>query len=684
MKKAALYARRAASSPTRCGIERAQRSRGDVPQAKRLSTSALAALLFCGCPLVGAGAATAAPDVSGDTFFDATRIWRIDLTLTPEQFAAMEPEGGPGPFGRPGAGRRGFGPATFNVPIFMGQGDADHDRRLTHEELTRLGQGWFSAWDVDRTGRLTQAALRDGINKTMVLGGPGGRGPGRGFGLQGREGQRHGLASVMGIEFKWATADLEIAGHAYPSVAVRYKGNATFVQSRASLKRPLKIDLDRGHPGRSFAGVTRLNLHNNITDASWMNEVLTYRLFREAGVPASRTTYARVYLTVPGKHARRYLGLYSVVENVDRQFLEHRFSSSAGALFKPVTPRPLEELGDSWAAYALPYDPKLPVTEVQQKQLVALCALISKGSDAELAARLPEMVDLDELARFLAVTVWLSNMDSILGMGQNYYVYLPPETGRLLFIPWDHDHSFGQFPLVGTQEQREQLRLTKPWFGQARFLERLFAVEGFRQLYLEKMSELSRTLARPERFQRQVDELAPILRPAVAEESAEKLARFEKVVAGEAVAPMGMDGRPAGPPPPDGRGGPSPGGPRPGPPAVFSEPVKPIKAFVTARARSVDDQLAGRSEGATVGPFLFGGGAGSRPTGEPGRGGGFQPATFLLPVFLGSFDVDHDGTLTAAEFGEGIERWFTKWDTDQSGVLTEDELWEGINEDFAR
>jgi hypothetical protein len=429
--------------------------------------------------------------------------------------------------------------------------------------------------------------------------------------------------------------------------------------------------------------VTRLNLHNNITDASWMNEVLTYRLFREAGVPASRTTYARVYLTVPGKYEQRYLGLYSVVENVDRQFLERRFSSSAGALFKPVTPRPLEELGDSWAAYALPYDPKLPVTAAQQGELMALCALISRGSDAELAARLPEMVDLDELARFLAVTVWLSNMDSILGMGQNYYVYRPPAPGRMLFIPWDHDHSFGQFPLVGTQEQREQLRLTQPWFGQARFLERLFAVEGFRRLYLEKMRELSRTLARPERFQRQVDELAPILRPAVAEESAEKLARFEKVVGGEAVPPMGMDGRPAVPPP-DARGGPSPGGLRPGPPAVLSEPVKPIKAFVTARARSVDDQLAGRSEGATVGPFLFGGGGGSRPAGEPGRGGGFQPATFLLPVFLGNFDVDHDGALTAAEFREGIERWFTKWDSDRSNVLTEDELWAGINEDFAR
>src|SRR5438093_9000414 len=110
------------------------------------------------------------------------------------------------------------------------------------------------------------------------------------------------------------------------------------MQSRSSLKRSLKLDLNRHVRGQKLAGVSKLNLHNNVTDASWMNEVLSHRLYRDAGVPAPRTAYARVYVTVPGKFDRQYLGLYSLVEDVDRLFATSHFGTRRGALFKPVTP----------------------------------------------------------------------------------------------------------------------------------------------------------------------------------------------------------------------------------------------------------------------------------------------------------------------------------------------------------
>ena len=40
---------------------------------------------------------------------------------------------------------------------------------------------------------------------------------------------------------------------------------------------------------------------------------------RAAGVPAPRTAYAEVTLTVPGKFDREYLGLYTVIEQVDKK-----------------------------------------------------------------------------------------------------------------------------------------------------------------------------------------------------------------------------------------------------------------------------------------------------------------------------------------------------------------------------
>ena len=84
--------------------------------------------------------------------------------------------------------------------------------------------------------------------------------------------------------------------------------------------------------------MSQLNLHNSVRDPSFMNEAVAYRLFRDGGVPASRTAYARVFVTVPGKYDQKYLGLYDLVEDVSPAFLKERFGTSKGALLKPVTP----------------------------------------------------------------------------------------------------------------------------------------------------------------------------------------------------------------------------------------------------------------------------------------------------------------------------------------------------------
>lgn len=150
------------------------------------------------------------------------------------------------------------------------------------------------------------------------------------------------------------------------------------------------------------------------TDASLMNEVLAYRLYRDAGVPAPRTAYTRVFVTVPGQHDRKYFGLYSMTE----------------------------------------------------------------ADDATFAARIGEFIDLPGFARFMAVMVYLSDLDGILGPGQNLYLHLHPKSPHVRFIPWDQDRSWGQFNRA-SQEQRDKLSIHRPWQGENFFLERMFKVETF-------------------------------------------------------------------------------------------------------------------------------------------------------------------------------------------------------------
>jgi spore coat protein CotH len=672
--------------------------RGQRRLSRFLSACCVLCLAATGGVFSAAAGASALPNKSSD-LFQLTNVWTIHLQFTPEQWKAMEPAenerampgpmrfrfggpGGPGRAGPGGPGPGGFGPAMFLAPGFL-QGDQNQDGKLSKDEFHAVGERWFSDWDKAKTGELDLNQIQSGMNSTFTgpqmgqMGQPGGRGPQGGPPgppLEGAEGHRNGLASAAGIDFQYVHADLDFEGQRLRDIGVRYKGNGTYMESRGSIKRSFKIELNKYVKGQKLAGMTKLNLHNNVTDPSWMNEVLSYRLFRDASVPAPRTAYARVYVTVPGEYDKKYFGLYSIVEDVDRHFAEERFGSKEGMIYKPVTRDLFGYLGDDWSKYNQAYDPKGEPSGSEKRRIIDFSQLVTSASDAEFSTRIAEYLDLEEFARFMSVTVWLSTMDSILMMGQNFYVYLHPQTHKLAFIPWDLDHSFGQFPMAGTQEEREKLSIEQPWRGANRFLERVFKVDTFKKLYLATMREFSKTIFLPERFGKQVDEVAAAIRPAVREESEAKLARFDKVVAGESVDRFGFGG-----------GGDrmiGPGGDRPRfRPGGFGQPSKPIKAFATARAESVAAQLQGKSDGAVATESSFprfgprGGG--------PGGPDGFGPGMFLGRAVMDQFDANKDGKVTHNEFKAGLAKWFEDWNSDKSGLMTEEQLRSGINRDLA-
>ena len=395
--------------------------------------------------------------------------------------------------------------------------------------------------------------------------------------LQGPEGGRNGIAAAFGVVFEYVRADLEFGTNKFKEVGVRYKGNGTFLSSRESLKRSLKLDLNQFVKGQKLAGMSQLNLHNSVRDPGGMNEAIAYRLFREGEVPAPRTAYARVYVTVPGKHNRRYFGLYNLVEDVGSAFAEEHFTAEKGAILKPVTPNLFSDLGDDWKNYNQTYDPKGDLAEDQKRRIVDFSKFSSTASDRDFAAKIGDYIDLDNFARYMAITTWLTDLDGILGPGQNYYLYLHPKTQKFLFIPWDQDQPFGQFPR-GTQDQRENLSIRKPWMGENRFLKRVYESESFKKAYLASLREFNKSIFQPERIHRQVDELALVLRAPIQEESQERLSKFDKAVAGQKLTiAMG------------------PGFPR-------ETDVTPIKPFVKSRTKSVADQLDDKSEGKTINP----------------------------------------------------------------------------------
>ncbi len=95
--------------------------------------------------------------------------------------------GAPAGGGAPkGGGGGGFSPAAFIGPGLFVSVDLDKNGSLTRPELKAAFGKWFTEWDAEKVGALTEEQIRTGLNATMPrpnfgpAGGPGGPGGGGG------------------------------------------------------------------------------------------------------------------------------------------------------------------------------------------------------------------------------------------------------------------------------------------------------------------------------------------------------------------------------------------------------------------------------------------------------------------------------------------------------------------------
>ncbi len=249
--------------------------------------------------------------------------------------------------------------------------------------------------------------------------------------------------------------------------ALRNSGNRTL----SAPKRSWKVDLDPGED--RVAGMSTLNLKSMYNDASQMRESLAWNAFRAADVVASRHTYARFGIN------DSYLGLFSLIEQVDRDFLRGHFPGKVrGNLYKvycgDLGPGTLEHRvgpdGDdsgrqyvsadrSDQTYRLDSYSKLSGAE-DYDDLAALVRVVNgiglPGGETRFdtdayAAALGRIFDVRSFLRWAGVNVLAGAWDNYFATPANYYLYNHGRTGPdsvivdpyFTFIPWDYDNSFG-------------------------------------------------------------------------------------------------------------------------------------------------------------------------------------------------------------------------------------------------
>lgn len=217
---------------------------------------------------------------------------------------------------------------------------------------------------------------------------------------------------------EWVKARFRYRGETWNEVAIRLKGHRSM--RTLDQKPSFKVQFDRYRKQR-FLGLRSITLNGMVEDPTLVREALGYRLYREVGVPAPDTGYARVALD------GQPLGVYLLLESVDQEFLDRRFGDHDGDMYE-----------GEYGCDLYPEDVAGLETEVHGEDRRELAALVDAagGSAGALMARLDRSA-LD----YLAVSALIGDFDGY-RHSHNYRLYRDPEVKRWFFIPWGIDRTF--------------------------------------------------------------------------------------------------------------------------------------------------------------------------------------------------------------------------------------------------
>jgi spore coat protein CotH len=221
----------------------------------------------------------------------------------------------------------------------------------------------------------------------------------------------------------------------YTNVSIRLKGGPG--SFRPLDDRPaFTVNFDRQAPGQTFHGLKKLHLNNSVQDSSYLSEMLCREMFEAAGVPTQRAGHAVVALN------GRRLGLYVLVEGVNKQFLKRYFPRTGGNVYdghsqQDVNQRMRANSGDA---------PK------DQSRLADLAAAARTPDLAARRIALEKTLDVERFLSFMAVEVIVAHWDGYSLNRNNFRIFHDLSTDRMVFLPQGLDQTFQRKEITAMPE----------------------------------------------------------------------------------------------------------------------------------------------------------------------------------------------------------------------------------------
>jgi hypothetical protein len=299
---------------------------------------------------------------------------------------------------------------------------------------------------------------------------------------------KHDLEALRWDNRKEIRADVYEQTNTWRDVSLHIKGSAG---SRRAIddKPSLTLNFSKLTSDKRFHGLRKIHLNNSIQDQSYLCENICSELFRNAGVPSARVSFATVSINGIEK------GLYVLNEGFTKDMIGMYFKNTKGNLYESGFLRDVDE----------PLEKHGGGGDVQDwSDLKALASAAQLLDEQTRWRELNRLLDVDRFMSFAALDVITWNWDGYVKNRNNYRVYHDPDTGKMTFLPHGLDRIFW-YP-------RGKI-MPEQWF-------RTIVAEGLiptttqgERLYLKRFGEVYTNVFRIEILTNRVNELAALLHP---------------------------------------------------------------------------------------------------------------------------------------------------------------------------
>jgi spore coat protein CotH len=240
-------------------------------------------------------------------------------------------------------------------------------------------------------------------------------------------------------------ADFVWKGETTYNIGIRSRGRG----SRNPHKPGLRVDFNRYSDGQKFAGLSSLVLDNLTQDASGVHETVTMRFFERVGIPAPLETHVKLYVN------NEYIGLYGLIESVDKSLLKRVFgvigddTQNDGWLyeFHYQDTWLFTDLGTRLDDIKLRFEAKTHDTksdEQKYRPVQELITLANQTPEDRYNEVIGPIFDLPGFVRFVAAQAFIGETDGFLGAYgmNNFYLYRLENSSKHVLIAWDDDNAF--------------------------------------------------------------------------------------------------------------------------------------------------------------------------------------------------------------------------------------------------